>query len=308
MPLQYKLTEDGKSIMMNEKGLPIYIDSAEPEVEHGVDAFHLLSKVPSLQTDLKNKRKQASDLKEISDVLKGFNLEFEDLSDLKSKITSYQNIERSLESNSISNIDDFIKKSQAAFTTVQSFDEKDMKSAEEIEKIKDSVMKKVTSDLTTKYNLRENDLIGQIDDLKKTISKQDDDLYSLLVSDQFNNSNFVNKKLNRSTREAKILFGDHFKIEQNENGNKQVFGYDGGEKIFSIEKPGNYADFEEALEIIVNKDPDKDSLLKGANRSGTGDTGSSQLVGIEALRAEHTKALKDKDFATAISIKRKMGA
>jgi hypothetical protein len=61
-------------------------------------------------------------------------------------------------------------------------------------------------------------------------------------------------------------FGQNFKIE-----NGKIVATDlTGNKIFSRARPGEHADFEEALEILVDQYPHKDQILKGTGSSGSG--------------------------------------
>lgn len=304
MTLSYKLTEDKTGIQMNDKGMPIYID--ENGKEQGIDALHLLKKVPSLQNDLTKKREEASSLKSISDTLEGLKFDISSVDNLKKEITSLQGISSLLKDSEISDIPEYIKKANAAFDKLQAFNEKDFKSTEEIEKIKKKATDKIAKDLTQKYNLEKEDYEKLLKDQYEKISKQDANIFKLMVADKFNTSKFVKDKLSRSPREAKLLFGNNFKVEVAETGDQMVYGFLDGEKINSLEKPGNYAGFEEALMIMVNSDPDKDSLLKGSGKSGTGGTSTQNLGGLEGLIADQKKALKDGDFVNSIRLKREI--
>ena len=307
MTLSYKLTEDRSAIQMNDKGLPIYIDSENSDKEQGIDALHLLKKVPSLQADLSNKRAEATNLKGISETLEGLKFDISNIDNLKNEIISLQGISSLIEDSNISDMPDYIKKATAAFDTLQAFNEKDFKSTEEIEKIKKKATDKIAKDLTKKYGTKEEEYKALLKDQQDEINRQENSLYQLMVADKFNTSKLVQDKLSRSSREARLLFGNNFKVEAAENGEKMVYGYLNGERINSLEKPGNYAGFEEALMIMVDSDPDKDSLLKGAGVSGTGGGSSTtNLVGVEALMAEQSKALKSGDFVTSIRLKREI--
>ena len=62
------------------------------------------------------------------------------------------------------------------------------------------------------------------------------------------------------------VFGKHLKIE---DGN--VVAYDAhGNKLYSKARPGEAADFDEALEILVDQYPYRDQILKGSGHSGGG--------------------------------------
>ena len=307
MTLSYKLTEDKTAIQMNDKSMPIYIDSENDDKEQGIDALHLLQKLPSLQNDLKTKRKEASDLKGISDTLEGLKFDISSVDNLKNEISSLKSISSVMEASEISDMAAYITKANEAFDTLSSLKGKDLKNAEEVEKIKKKAMDKIAKDLSGKYQVEKDEFLTNLKDRDKTILKNESDLYELFVSDKFNSSPFVKDKLARSSREARLLFSDNFKVELTENGDRKAIGYLDGEKINSLEQPGNYAGFEEALKIMVENDQDKESLLKGGGKSGTGSRNSSiGLVGIEALRADQTKALADGDFQKSIRLKREM--
>ena len=69
---------------------------------------------------------------------------------------------------------------------------------------------------------------------------------------------------------AANYFSKNFSVE-GEGNNARVIGYLGGERIFSKEKPGEVAEFEEALGVIIDAYPMKDSIM----RSSGGGAGSS---------------------------------
>ena len=61
-------------------------------------------------------------------------------------------------------------------------------------------------------------------------------------------------------------FGSAFKVEDG-----KIVAYDNaGNKIFSRSRPGELADFDEALETLVDQYPYKDQILKGSGASGGG--------------------------------------
>jgi hypothetical protein len=60
-------------------------------------------------------------------------------------------------------------------------------------------------------------------------------------------------------------FGKNFKIEE---GKVVAYGHDGN-KLFSKSRPGEPAEFEEALELLVDGYAHKDQILKGTGNSGT---------------------------------------
>ena len=67
-------------------------------------------------------------------------------------------------------------------------------------------------------------------------------------------------------------FGQNFKIEDG----KVVARNAAGNEIYSPSNPGTLAEFDEALQILVEGSPFKEQILKGTNKSGTGATGPGE--------------------------------
>lgn len=98
-------------------------------------------------------------------------------------------------------------------------------------------------------------------------------LYGEKIGGSFARSKFVSDRLVLPGPAAQKVFGDNFKMEEG----KPVAYDHNGNKIFSRAKPGELADFEEALEILVDNYPYRDSLLKGTG-GGTGARGGNGAV------------------------------
>ena len=73
-----------------------------------------------------------------------------------------------------------------------------------------------------------------------------------------------------------MCIGNSFILEA---GNK-IVGLDAaGERIFSRGRPGEVADFDEALETLVEDYPYRDTIVKGSGASGSGAGGSTRTIG-----------------------------
>ena len=301
MALEYVKTEDGKGIKMNEKGMPMYIDTNKPDEENAIDAFHLIAKVPALQNDLKKKRKEVSELKNIQKTLEELKVDVSSVDTLKDEISNLKSVASVLEENKIetTELSDFLSKANDAFQKIEGLSKGELKTVDEIERIK----KQLAKDLTNNFTKKEEEYKKTLEEITQKNQDYTSKIYQLMVSDKFNSSKFIAEKMNRSPRETRKLFGDNFKVEKTENGDLRVFGYMNGEKINSIEKPGEYAGFEESLKILIENDPDKDSMLKGSGKGGTGGGG----VGTNnTLLAQYNEAIKNNDMVTAIALQRKM--
>ncbi len=67
-------------------------------------------------------------------------------------------------------------------------------------------------------------------------------------------------------------FGQHFKLTAD---GKVVATDANGNQIYSKGRPGEPADFDEALDFLIDAYPQKDSILRGASQSGSGSQGGS---------------------------------
>lgn len=145
----------------------------------------------------------------------------------------------------------------AALKMVANLDSKKLIDAGEADKVRqqiESVYKEQIAKLTTGH--------------EKTIGEKDAHIYRLEVSNRFASSPFItgeNAKIILPPDIAEATFGKNFKIEDG-----RMVAYLGTEKIFSREKAGELADFEEAIQVIVDAYPMKDRILKGANARGNG--------------------------------------
>lgn len=123
-------------------------------------------------------------------------------------------------------------------------------------------------------------------DLAKTRSERDalqGQLYDEKIGGSFDRSKFIAEKLAIPGDMAKAQFGKAFKIEDG-----KMVAYDAtGNKIFSRVRPGDIANFDEALETLVENYPYRDQILKGSGATGSGASGGSGNGGKKAYtRAE----------------------
>jgi hypothetical protein len=101
----------------------------------------------------------------------------------------------------------------------------------------------------------------------------------------FVGSKFVSEKTILPGPAAQKVFGEHFKVEEG-----KLIAYDSaGNKIFSRARPGDVADFDEAIETLVEAYPYKDNLLKGNNNGGGGSRGGGGGGSKTISRAEFAK-------------------
>jgi hypothetical protein len=119
--------------------------------------------------------------------------------------------------------------------------------------------------------------------LKQTIEGKDGHIYRLEVSNRFASSAFLKEKTiyGETPDMAEAYFGKHFKIE-----NGKVIAQDAaGNQIYSKVKPGEPADFEEAISILVESHPKKDHLLKAKGAAGSGAQGDRNKGDFGAVKS-----------------------
>lgn len=170
-----------------------------------------------------------------------------------------------------------------ALELTKNLDAKKLIDAGEVEKVKESIAKAYeaqTADVKTSYEKK-------LKELKQAVETKDADIFKLMVTNKFSASKFVADQLTVPPDFAESRFSKCFKVEDG-----KVVAYDAsGKKIFSRVKPGELADFDEALEVLVGEYPDKARILRGSNASGSGKqpTGNSGNAGAVTLTREQAK-------------------
>lgn len=111
----------------------------------------------------------------------------------------------------------------------------------------------------------------QLDEAGTQNKTLQDQLYKEMIGGRFTGSKFITDKLAIPSDFVQARFGESFKIEDG-----TVVAYDpSGNKIYSRAKAGELAEFDEALEFLVEQYPQKDHILKATGNSG-GDSRQSQ--------------------------------
>ncbi len=137
-----------------------------------------------------------------------------------------------------------------ALETLKNFDDKKLVDAGEIEKVKAEAIKAV------------EDKYAPIVQERDAFQSQ---LHNELIGGGFSRSKFIQDNIAVPVDMIQATFGKSFQIE----GGKVVAVGADGQKIYSRARPGEVADFDEALETLVGGYQHKDSILKG-NQSGGG--------------------------------------
>lgn len=168
-----------------------------------------------------------------------------------------------------------------ALELVANLDAKKLVDAGEIEKVKAEVGKVYQA---------------QLDELGTKATKFEQQLYEEKIGGSFSRSKLIADKLAIPADLVQARFGQAFKIEDG-----KTVAYDQhGNKIYSRVRPGEIADFDEALETLVEQYPYRDSILKGSGQSGSGALpGAGGPGGKKTLTRAQFTALSPAEQASA---------
>jgi len=131
---------------------------------------------------------------------------------------------------------------------------------------------------------------GKVDDLKRQITEQfqtqlqekenalkslEEKYNEMHINNVFANSEFIRNNLAVPRDMFEATFRNNFKVEDG-----QVVVYDkSGNRLLSKTRSGEYADPEEALQLLVEAHPQKDVILKADVGNGSGNTGGAGGTG-----------------------------
>lgn len=166
-----------------------------------------------------------------------------------------------------------------ALETVKALDQKKLIDAGEVEKVKEEISKAFQA---------------QLDEASGKAQTLEQQLYAEKIGGSFARSKLIAEKLAVPADMVQAAFGSRFKIEDG-----KVVAYDGqGQKIFSRARPGEFADFDEALESLIDQYPHKDHILKGTGATGSGASPGGGPAGARTYTRAQFAALSPTEQAT----------
>jgi hypothetical protein len=105
-----------------------------------------------------------------------------------------------------------------------------------------------------------------------------DSLYAEKIGGAFSRSKFISEKAAIPADIMQARFGTAFKVEEG-----KTVAYDSaGNKIYSKSRPGEHADFDEALEVLVDQYTYRDQIMKGTGSTGSG---MPSIIGANGARS-----------------------
>lgn len=170
-----------------------------------------------------------------------------------------------------------------ALETMSSLDQKKLIDAGEVEKVKAEISKAFQA---------------QLDQANTKAQTLEQALYGEKVGGAFARSKLIAEKLAIPADMVQARFGQQFKIEDG-----KTVAYDThGNKVFSRARPGELADFDEALETLIDQYPYKDHIIKSSGASGSGASGGGQGAGgSKTLTQAQFHAMSPADRAKAFA-------
>lgn len=153
-----------------------------------------------------------------------------------------------------------------ALETVAGLDAKKLIDAGEVEKVKAEISKAFQA---------------QLDEVSSKAGTLEQQLYDEKIGGAFARSRLIADKLAIPSDLVQARFGRAFRIEDG----RIVASDANGNKIFSRSRPGDLADFDEALETLIEQYPHRDHILKSSGASGSGapSGGSGGTAGPKSL-------------------------
>lgn len=281
MSWKLKVDPEKKSPVIEDDGRIIYIDPEGKEL--GLNPPALFEKIGELGKENKKHREKYSELKKKYSILEGI----EDIAEYK-------------------------QKADEALKTVENFNDKDYLKADKVDKLK--------ADITAAYEEKIKQLgsiYGEKEaELSKQVEAKADQIRRLLISKHFATSKYFSggekSKTILPSAIAEDHFGKHFKIEDGPDGLPTIRAfYSNGDQVLSRNNPGEPADFDEAIGLIIDKYPGKESILR-STASGSGSTGgtgnNATLSDIEQIKKGISEAYKNNNIQQAIVLKNRLHA
>lgn len=137
-----------------------------------------------------------------------------------------------------------------------------------------------------------------------TIAEKESRIYRLSVGNKFATSKvFDPKKLAITPRMAEALWGNRFKVEGDD-----IVPYDEhGKKVYSSERPGELASFDEAIASFIAADPDRDRYTLGVNNGGGGSMSTQTTTNGSNVVLSRTQAQDPAAYRSAKAAAEKAG-
>jgi hypothetical protein len=145
-------------------------------------------------------------------------------------------------------------KAREAIETVGKIDQKKLIDAGEVDKVRETIKAEYSA---------------QLNEAQKTIGERDARINDMTIQGVFSNSEFIRDQVAMPRDFFEAAMRPNFKVEDG-----KPVAYDrAGNRLMSKKRVGEYADPDEALQLLVEMHPQKDTILKAPDAQGTGNGG-----------------------------------
>ena len=169
-----------------------------------------------------------------------------------------------------------------AMETVANLDQRKLVDAGEVQKVKDEVARSFEGKL------------AEAATVNATLTQQ---LNDHIIGGSFASSKYAEDKVAVPRHMLRSTYGQNFKVEEG-----KLVPYDAaGNRIYSRARPGEVAEFDEALELLISADPYKDHILKGLNGAGGGAGNNGGGSGPKTMTQTEFNALDAKARAAKMA-------
>jgi len=266
--MELKLDDNGNVVLVD--GKPVYVHEDGKEIPF--DAEAAVKKISNLTDE---KTRHYNNFKEASDKLRLFG--DADPEQVFERLRSFGDIDPN--------------EAQKALEIVANLKDGDLVRAGQVETLKTEMHKAYVekeNEITRSWEKK----LGQVSDM---VSKKDATIYELMVNSRFASSPTIADKTLLPPDIAANYFSKNFRVE-GEGADAKVVGYINSERIYSKERPGEIAEFEEALGVVIDAYPMKDRIMKvqGGGSGAGGNTNTSKDARREYLKTlPATERLKE---------------
>lgn len=141
----------------------------------------------------------------------------------------------------------------------------------------------------------------KVAELEKQLSESSFAIDDLTIGRAFGDSNFVRESLTLTPAKARVVYGSHF-----ERKDGKIIGYDkpagAKDRTPLVNGQNEPFSFEEALQKIVEADPDKDQLIRSKTKQGAG----SKSIGSDGKQKVEVGSGRERIAAGLAASKLKM--
>jgi hypothetical protein len=244
--MELKLNEEGNVVI--EDGKPIYVHDDGKEIPF--DAGAAIVKISNLAEE---KDRHYANFQKANEMLAMYGEAKPE--DVLAKLKETENLD--------------ISAAKKALETIKNLEDGDLMKAGQVETLK-AEMRKAFQEKENEINASWDKRVAEINGTVKT---KNSTIYELMVNSRFASSPTILEKTILPPDIAANYFSKNFRVE-GESSDAKVVGYLNDERIFSKERPGEVADFEEALGVVIDAYPMKDRIMK-ASAGGSGATGNT---------------------------------